>query len=203
RERNVFVNLIPFNVPGVTQDKGESMKYYFTFGSGQKHMNGYHIIEADSNPAARTIMHERFGNKWRTVYESAEAAGVEEYHLHEVFWPLPEMFTVTIYQDGEEADELTAELRTINAARIYITDCVKAIVELTSEQMHILAHVTNPKGELVWWIECGDTESAGTTLPLDAALALSRMRLKLFTLTEEEIEHVEFIIDAFIKRREE
>ncbi len=178
------------------------MKYYFTFGCGQKHENGYHIIEADDVMAARMVMNERFGTKWASQYESAGAAGVEEDHLHEVLWPQPEMFTTVIYQNGERADELNAELRTVQAARIYVTDCVKVIIELTQEHMHVTAQVLNPAGNLVWWMECGDADAAGATLPLELANMIARLNAKLFRLTEAELEHTEFACDAFIKGSE-
>ncbi len=63
-------------------------KYYFTFGFGQKHEGGYHVIEAENSLTARAIMHERFGIKWASQYDSAEKAGVERWKLHEVKWPL-------------------------------------------------------------------------------------------------------------------
>lgn len=179
------------------------MKYCFTFGCGQKHENGYHVIEADNKLAARTIMCERFGTKWASIYESEEAAGVEEYKLHEVFWPPPEMFSVIIYQNGIVAEELSTELRTLVAARIYVTDCVKTIIELTSEQMSVLAHVTNPKGIMVWWIASNDNESNDMAPSLQTVLSLSRMGTKLPSLNEEEVEHIEFMVDAFIKRKED
>ena len=61
-------------------------KFYFTFGFGHEHENGYHVIESDCWSNARGEMIRRFGTKWAFQYESAEAAGVEKFHLHEVFW---------------------------------------------------------------------------------------------------------------------
>lgn len=60
------------------------MTYFFTFGSGQVHQNGYHKIEADTKEAAREEMVRKFGTQWSMQYESAEAAGVERWGLHEV-----------------------------------------------------------------------------------------------------------------------
>lgn len=59
-------------------------KWYFTFGMGQPHEGCYHMIEADSQDKARELMFERFSNKWSMQYESAEAAGVEEYCLRKI-----------------------------------------------------------------------------------------------------------------------
>ena len=89
-------------------------KYYFTFGCGidNPHRNGYHIIDAESELAAREVMNSRF-DRWAFSYDSAEAAGVEEYNLHEVPWPLPEMFTVEMFQNTEPEKELNAEFRTL------------------------------------------------------------------------------------------
>ena len=65
------------------------MKYYFTFGFGQLHENGFHVIEADSSNAAREIMVSRFGTKWSMQYSEKEwfksgKSQQEEYGLHEV-----------------------------------------------------------------------------------------------------------------------
>lgn len=59
-------------------------KYYFTFGFGQVHENGYHIIEAENSAKAREKMFRKFGDKWSMQYDSAEAAGVEKFHLREI-----------------------------------------------------------------------------------------------------------------------
>ena len=177
------------------------MKFYFTFGSGQEHANGYHTIEADSVYEARAIMHKRFGNEWSTVYESAKAAGIEKYQLNEVFWPLPKMFSITIYKNAIEVEELSAEFRTLNAACIYMVDCIKMLIETSAEQVYVLAHIMNSKKEPVWWVEGGNTLIASAIQPLTVALFLNRIKTKLFSLNEEELEHIEFAIDAFIKRR--
>jgi len=44
------------------------MKFYFTFGFGQKHENCFTVIEAKSYGEAREIMFDRFGNKWSFQY---------------------------------------------------------------------------------------------------------------------------------------
>ena len=59
-------------------------KWYFTWGFGHRFPNGYHVVEADSAGEARKIMVERFGLKWAFQYNSADAAGVERFHLHEI-----------------------------------------------------------------------------------------------------------------------
>lgn len=59
-------------------------KYYFTFGFGQPNQNGYHVIKAQSSQIARDEMFRRFGQKWSFQYNSPDAAGVDEFHLHEV-----------------------------------------------------------------------------------------------------------------------
>lgn len=61
-------------------------KFYFTFGFGHEHENGYHVIESDCKSNARAEMFRRFGDKWSFQYDSSEAAGVERFNLHEVFW---------------------------------------------------------------------------------------------------------------------
>ena len=59
-------------------------KFWFTFGFGQAHENHYHIIEASNPTEARVEMCNKFGNKWAMMYDSAEAAGVEEFNLTEL-----------------------------------------------------------------------------------------------------------------------
>ena len=61
-------------------------KFYFTFGCGidDLHRNCYHVIEAENEKSARDEMFRRFGDKWFTNYDSAEAAGVERFHLKEI-----------------------------------------------------------------------------------------------------------------------
>ncbi len=59
-------------------------KYWFTFGCGQAHENCYHVIEAENRDTARNKMFERFGMQWGMQYNSAEAAGVEKFHLREI-----------------------------------------------------------------------------------------------------------------------
>lgn len=59
-------------------------KYYFTFGCGQPHENGYHVVTAQDREQARAEMFRRFGEKWSFQYGSAGDAGVDKYRLHEV-----------------------------------------------------------------------------------------------------------------------
>jgi len=59
-------------------------KHYFTFGFGQPHENGYHVVTAQDRDQARAEMFRRFGQKWSFQYDSADAAGVDRFHLHEV-----------------------------------------------------------------------------------------------------------------------
>ena len=171
-------------------------KYYFTFSCGvnDPHRNGYHIIEAESELAAREIMNSRF-NRWAFGYESAEAAGVEEYHLHEVPWPLPEMFTVKMFQGTVLEKTLNAEFRTLKAARIYVLDCAKMLNETRLEQDGdssglIRGLVKDPTGTLVWWLNSNNTSKENC------------IETKLYNLNDEELEHIEFTINAFLKRRE-
>ena len=62
------------------------IRQWFTFGFGQQYENGYHVVEAEDANAARDEMFRRFGAQWSYQYDSAELAGVEKYHLHEVKW---------------------------------------------------------------------------------------------------------------------
>jgi hypothetical protein len=59
-------------------------EYCFTFGFGQEHEGGYHIVKADNAMEARKEMCRKFGRKWAMMYNSKEDAGVDEYGLHEV-----------------------------------------------------------------------------------------------------------------------
>jgi len=64
-------------------------KFYFTFGFGQEHQNGFHVIEADEWLAARMKMFERFENKWSMQYTETEwvrdgVSQQKQYGLHEV-----------------------------------------------------------------------------------------------------------------------
>lgn len=59
-------------------------KWYFTFGFGQLHEGGYHVIETKNSEDARDEMFKRFGTKWSMQYDSAEEAGVERFNLREI-----------------------------------------------------------------------------------------------------------------------
>lgn len=75
---------------GVVQEVKTFANYYFTFGFGQKHANGFHVIRAESYEKAREKMHERFGAKWAFQYTEDQwfnEEGVsqqEQFNLHEV-----------------------------------------------------------------------------------------------------------------------
>ena len=60
------------------------MKFWFTWGSGQEHPNCYTIIDAADITEARSVMFARAGHDWSMMYNSAEACGVEKYHLRYV-----------------------------------------------------------------------------------------------------------------------
>lgn len=62
----------------------EHTKWYFTFGFGQGHDNCYTVIKAKDYGSAREEMFWRWGQKWAFQYDSAEAAGVEEFALKEI-----------------------------------------------------------------------------------------------------------------------
>ncbi len=142
--------------------KEQKQKYYFTFACGADvlHRNGYHVIEADNEQEARNIMNSRF-DTWAFCYKSADAAGVAEFHLHEVSWPLPlplpKMFTVTIEWEAKFQKELAEEFRTLQAATLYVADCVRTLLTLeiapNGENLKaIIGRIRNPKGELIWWM---------------------------------------------------
>lgn len=60
-------------------------KFYFTFGHDHSPGIGFYlIIKADNEFSAREKMHERWGTKWSTSYDSPEAAGIQKWNLKEV-----------------------------------------------------------------------------------------------------------------------
>jgi len=59
-------------------------EYYFTFGSGHAHPNGYYVIEAENEAVARMKMVTMFGKHWCTSYKSKKRAGVNEFGFTEV-----------------------------------------------------------------------------------------------------------------------
>jgi hypothetical protein len=65
------------------------MKYYFTFGFGQEHEKGFHVIEADGWDKAREIMVKKFGIQWSMQYDENEwnwdgKSQQERYNLKEI-----------------------------------------------------------------------------------------------------------------------
>ena len=66
------------------------MKYYFTFGFGQRYENCFTIIEADSYMKARKEMVRIFEKKWAFQYDEEswfDEKGVsqeEKYNLREI-----------------------------------------------------------------------------------------------------------------------
>ena len=56
--------------------------YYFTFGFGQEHQNGYVVIKAKNKKEAREKMVEKYGQKWSMEYENEVDAGVQRFNLH-------------------------------------------------------------------------------------------------------------------------
>ena len=72
-----------------TKEDRMGKKYYFTFGFGQVHENGFHVIKAVDKEEARKKMVNKFGAKWSMVYDESQWTrdGVtqqEKYNLHEV-----------------------------------------------------------------------------------------------------------------------
>lgn len=57
--------------------------WFFTFGSGHAHPNGYVKIHGTFGEA-RDAMFARFGPKWCMQYGSADEAGVSRWNLREV-----------------------------------------------------------------------------------------------------------------------
>lgn len=84
-ERNAVVTVLVKRLKARTKLVGESRKWWFTFTLGDATYGGgcYAVFEG-TYKEAREKMGERFGDKWAFQYESAEAAGVEEWSLREV-----------------------------------------------------------------------------------------------------------------------
>lgn len=168
-------------------------KHYFTFGFGQKHESGYHVIEAMNVTEALAEMHRRFSNKWAFHYNSAEEAGVDRFGLLEVFYP---MYTVQMFEDVSRVEELEADFRTLEAACVYVMDCIKTlnasrIEQISDSPCSVLGYVRDSVGKIIWY-----TSSAFAPNTLEAVY------LKMHLLIPEELEHIEFTVDAFLKRRE-
>lgn len=65
------------------RNESKEQFWYFTFGQGHAHPDGYVKIWGTSGDA-RAQMNARFGNKWSMQYGSAKHAGVEQFDLYEV-----------------------------------------------------------------------------------------------------------------------
>jgi len=63
---------------------GVVKKWWFTFGVDHPQYGKCYTTFEGTYSEAREKMFERFGGKWCFQYESAEDAGVEEWHLKEV-----------------------------------------------------------------------------------------------------------------------
>ena len=67
------------------------IKYYFTFGFGQRYENCFTVIEANDYGEARDIMFEMFGKKWAFQYDEEHwilpngKTQQEEYNLREIY----------------------------------------------------------------------------------------------------------------------
>ncbi len=63
------------------------IKSYFTFGCGQKHEGGYHVIEGEDPEANRKEMFRRFGTQWSFQYDGEKGEKViVEHPAHKVEW---------------------------------------------------------------------------------------------------------------------
>lgn len=66
------------------------MKYYFTFGCGQKYEGCYYVVSGKSFAEARKEMFEKFGKKWSMQYDEKQwicksgKTQAEEYNLKEI-----------------------------------------------------------------------------------------------------------------------
>ena len=69
-------------------------------------------------------------------------------------------------------------------------DCAKVLLEHNFIDPGLIRGIVkNPAGILVWWLDSGDTCKENC------------IEAKLYILNAEELEHIEFTIDAFLKRR--
>jgi len=64
--------------------------FYFTFGFGQRHENGFHVIRAKNKERAREEMVNKFGLKWSFQYTKEQwfnedgVSQQEQYNLKEI-----------------------------------------------------------------------------------------------------------------------
>lgn len=105
------------------------------------------------------------------------------------------MFNVKMHKD-KHVPELDAEFTSLRTAGVYAMDCAKTLLELDLEEIsdvpqNISGFVEGPKGNIIWWIFAGVPGGISSTA-----------ELKMQSLTPEELEHIEFTIDAILKRRE-
>ena len=63
--------------------KDEKQEWYFTFGQGHSHPNGYVKIYG-THGSARAEMVRRYGPRWAFQYPTADKAGIDRYMLQQI-----------------------------------------------------------------------------------------------------------------------
>lgn len=82
-----------FEIDDAIAEFGPTRSWYFTFGHGQYHPDGRHLlgwyvkIPAESAAAAKEEMVRLFGQRWSSQYDSADDAGVAQFGLTELSLP--------------------------------------------------------------------------------------------------------------------
>ena len=61
-------------------------KFYVTFSYGQPYLDYYYVLTAKDYEAAKLKVIKRFGNRWSTIFDSAEGAGIENFGLTRLHW---------------------------------------------------------------------------------------------------------------------
>lgn len=83
-EQRVVVSVLVKRLKARVLITGKSRKWWFTFGVDHPIYSADAIVIEGTYNDARAKMIERHGTRWAFQYESAEAAGVEEFGLKEL-----------------------------------------------------------------------------------------------------------------------
>jgi hypothetical protein len=111
------------------------MKFYFTFGCGQRHAGKYFIIEAEDQMAARQAMFDKFGQRWCACYESAEEAGVEMYN-----------YELATYDENHERasgelNDLLRKCTTMNRAEVELVESFSDKTTLSPKVIEVIDEI--------------------------------------------------------------
>jgi hypothetical protein len=98
-------------------------KFYFTFGSGQRHFGKFFIIKAETMGVARIKMNDMFGNRWCGCYTSKANAGVTMFGLTEAW------YSVDHERASGELEDLYSECECMTDWEVdYLENCKRSVV---------------------------------------------------------------------------